>query len=105
MVLAPTGQAVQMLYGTLVAAPAEMDDMTGGEGVYFVFPDVSVRFVGRFRLKAMLMRITGGPAINVCVTPTFEIVHNRDYIAPPLTPLTRHFNNQNVVRFGLPRWS
>lgn len=48
-----------MLYGTLVATPIEMDDQTGAQGVYFVFPDVSVRYVGRFRLKALLMRITG----------------------------------------------
>lgn len=55
----PHTAPVSMLYGTLVATPAEMDDQTGAQGVYFVFPDVSVRHVGRFRLKALLMRITG----------------------------------------------
>lgn len=48
-----------MLYGTLIAAPAEMTDRAGASGIYFAFPDVSVRYVGSFRLKANLMRITG----------------------------------------------
>lgn len=59
IVISPDSEPVSMLYGTLVATPIEMDDQTGAQGVYFVFPDVSVRYVGRFRLKALLMRITG----------------------------------------------
>ncbi|EAL20384.1 hypothetical protein CNBF1940 [Cryptococcus deneoformans B-3501A] len=104
IVTSPDTAPVSMLYGTLVATPAEMDDQTGAQGVYFVFPDVSVRHVGRFRLKALLMRITGGPAVHVSVTRTFEIVHTKDYIAPPVTTLTKHFDSQGIVRFGLPRY-
>lgn len=78
IVTSPDTEPVSMLYGTLIATPAEMDDQTGAQGVYFVFPDVSVRHVGRFRLKALLMRITGGPAVHVSVTRTFEIVHTKD---------------------------
>lgn len=59
MVLAPDGEVVSMLYGTLVAAPSEMLDRAGAQGIYFAFPDVSVRYVGRFRLRASLHRITG----------------------------------------------
>ena len=59
MVASPEGEVVAMLYGTLVASPAEMQDRDGGQGVYFAFPDVSVRYVGRFRLKANVLRITG----------------------------------------------
>ncbi|OCF35504.1 hypothetical protein I316_02556 [Kwoniella heveanensis BCC8398] len=108
MVYSPEGEPVSMLYGTLVAAPAEMNDATGATGIYFVFPDVSVRYVGRFRLQALLMRITGrGPPLDTAITESFDIVREADYVAPAITDLTRHFDSQNVVRFGLPRteWS
>jgi hypothetical protein len=59
MVMSPEGEVVSMLYGTLVAAPAEMTDRAGAQGIYFAYTDVSVRYVGRFRLKASLHRITG----------------------------------------------
>ena len=48
-----------MLYGTLVASPTEMRDERGSKGIYFCFPDVSVRYDGRFMLCATLLRITG----------------------------------------------
>ncbi|WVR09111.1 hypothetical protein IAU60_006173 [Kwoniella sp. DSM 27419] len=103
MVVSPEGEAVSMLYGTLVAAPAEMNDQAGAPGMYFVFPDVSVRYVGRFRLQALLMRITGGSPLDTTISDPFEIVREAEYIAPAITELTRHFDAQGVVRFGLPR--
>ncbi|WWC64106.1 uncharacterized protein I303_106713 [Kwoniella dejecticola CBS 10117] len=103
MIISPEGEQVSMLYGTLVAAPAEMNDTSNAPGIYFVFPDVSVRYVGRFRLHALLMRITGGPPLDTATTEPFDIVREMDYIAPAITDLTRHFDAQNVVRFGLPR--
>ena len=59
MIQTPSGEVVSMVYGTLVATPAEMRDQSGASGVYFAFPDVSVRHVGQFRLKLNLLRITG----------------------------------------------
>lgn len=59
MIQTPEGDVVSMLYGTLVAAPAEMKDRAGAFGTYFAFPDVSIRLTGRFRLKVNVMRITG----------------------------------------------
>lgn len=59
MVQLPSGEVVAMLYGSLTTAPAEMVNQEGAAGVYFCFPDVSVRYTGQFRLKANLMRITG----------------------------------------------
>lgn len=50
---------VSMLYGTLVASPSEMRDRSGASGIYFAFPDISVRQVGRFRLKISVLRVTG----------------------------------------------
>lgn len=59
--------------------------------------------------------------MHVSVTRTFEIVHTKDYIAPrkwsvlnkkqwlthcstAVTALTKHFDSQRIVRFGLPRY-
>ncbi|KAL7421494.1 hypothetical protein Q5752_004381 [Cryptotrichosporon argae] len=98
-----SGELVAMLYGTLVASAAEMDDMAGAPGVYFVFADVSVRYQGSFRLQASVYRITGGQPLDTCVTEPFEVVGGSEYVAPPLTELTQHFDAQGVVRFGVPR--
>lgn len=65
MVVTPTQnslnrrQTVAMLYGTLIASPVELEDLTGATGTYFCFPDVSVRYDGRWKLRATLLRITG----------------------------------------------
>lgn len=93
-------EGVRMLYGTLIAAPAEMEDQEGGNGVYFAFPDVTVRYKGRFRSRATVMRIIGGPPLDTCFTEEFDIVDITGYTAPPITNLTRHFDGQGVVRFG-----
>ena len=52
-------ETLAMLYGTLVASPIEMTDMSGAQGLYFCYPDVSVRYDGRWKLQATLLRITG----------------------------------------------
>lgn len=53
------GEAVPTLYGTTIASPGEMSDQAGDMGVYFVFPDICIRFMGTFRIKAYIMRIIG----------------------------------------------
>ncbi|ORX39076.1 velvet factor [Kockovaella imperatae] len=107
-----SGEVVSLLYGTLVTTPTEMLDQSGAMGVYFAFPDVSVRVEGNFRLSVNLLRITGpaliegmnsGNALHTCCTNSFDIVPSRDYVAPPVTDLTRHFDAQGLIRFGLPR--
>lgn len=57
---------VRLLYGTLVSSPHQLSLRAGsrpgspsGQGIYFVFPDVSVRVRGTYRLKIGLMRIAG----------------------------------------------
>ncbi|KAK1922487.1 velvet factor [Papiliotrema laurentii] len=103
MIQSPEGELVSMLYGTLVATPSEMLDRAGASGVYFAFPDVSVRHVGRFRLKINVMRITGGQPLDTTYTEPFDVVDASEYTAPDVTDLTRHFDAQGVIRFGLPR--
>ena len=45
------------LMGTLVASPFFGQDETGEEGCFFVFPDLSCRTHGRYRLRFVLMRL------------------------------------------------
>lgn len=63
MVIAPEppdqGTPVAMVYGTLIASALQMENQEGMTGVYFCFPDVSIRYDGRFKLHATLLRITG----------------------------------------------
>lgn len=109
MVIAPTQNSstrrhtVAMLYGTLIASPVEMSDLTGATGMYFCFPDVSVRYDGRWKLRATLLRITGGQPLDTAETQEFDVVPNQEYTAPAVTDLTRHFDAQGVVKFGLPK--
>lgn len=55
-----SGTSVRMLYGTLVSSPHQLTlAPASSRGIYFVFPDVSVRLRGTYRLKVGLMRIAG----------------------------------------------
>ena len=47
----------QLLYGTLVSSPHNYRTLQGAWGHHFLFPDVSVRRRGQYRLRVMLMRL------------------------------------------------
>ena len=47
----------RLLYGNLVSSPHAFRNLQGGQGIYFVFPDVSVRWQGQFRLRVTLLRL------------------------------------------------
>jgi hypothetical protein len=47
--------AHDLLYGTLVCSAHRLRDMTGRLGVFFVFPDVSVRQSGTYYLGINLV--------------------------------------------------
>lgn len=49
--------SVRMLYGTLVASPLQLNDVFQRKRVFFIFPEISVRSRGRFRLHIVLMRM------------------------------------------------
>ena len=48
----------RLLYGNLVSSPHVFRNLQGGQGVYFVFPDVSVRQQGQFRLQVALLKLS-----------------------------------------------
>lgn len=47
----------RLLYGNLVSSPHMLRNLQGREGVYFLFPDVSVRWRGRFQLNVTLIKL------------------------------------------------
>lgn len=50
-------QSTRRLMGTLVASPYQAKDERGIAGTFFVFPDLSCRAPGRYRLHFKLLRI------------------------------------------------
>ena len=48
----------RLLYGNLVSSPHHLRNLEGRAGVYFLFPDVSVRLQGRYLLQLTLMRLS-----------------------------------------------
>ncbi|KAL4072986.1 velvet factor-domain-containing protein [Scleroderma yunnanense] len=56
----PTGDTPprRLLYGNLVSSPQKLRDLSGRQGLYFLFPDVSIRWRGRFQLGVSLLRLS-----------------------------------------------
>ncbi|KAF8492496.1 velvet factor-domain-containing protein [Gautieria morchelliformis] len=103
--------ACSELYGTTISTPHSLRDMVGAPGAYFIFPDVGVRRRGRWRLHVSLLRIAhvgsatvlrdgdaSTPMAGVWTDP-FEVLAADGYVAPQITTLTRHFQNQGVRMF------
>ncbi|KAL4063145.1 velvet factor-domain-containing protein [Scleroderma citrinum] len=101
----PTGDTPprRLLYGNLVSSPQKLRDLSGRQGLYFLFPDVSIRWRGRFQLGVSLLRLSEtdasgmmslaslGTVLATARTRPFEVVTHENYVAPPPTPLTRNF--------------
>lgn len=52
------GQSPPILYGNLVSSIDQLEDLQGNMGLFFVFPDASVRWRGQFQLGITVMRIS-----------------------------------------------
>lgn len=52
------GQSSPILYGNLVSSIDQLEDLQGNMGLFFVFPDVSIRWRGSFQLGITVMRIS-----------------------------------------------
>ncbi|GJE91127.1 velvet factor-domain-containing protein [Phanerochaete sordida] len=109
-VVGPGGQTPsrQLLYGNLVSSPQTLRNLQGRQGMYFLFPDVSIRNRGRFQLHVTLMRIpraSSGGALSVAGqgvmlararSMPFDVYSRAEYVAPAQTPLTQYFMQQGV---------
>ncbi|KIJ62049.1 hypothetical protein HYDPIDRAFT_115224 [Hydnomerulius pinastri MD-312] len=106
----PSGEAPprRLLYGNLVSSPQKLRDLQGRLGLYFLFPDVSIRWRGRFQLGISLLRISETDASGVMSiasqgtvlaqarTRPFDVLTHENYVAPPTTRLTQSFVRQGA---------
>ena len=57
-------QSPPILYGNLVSVVEQLEDLQGSKGLFFVFPDVSIRWRGRYQLGVTLSRISSKYAFS-----------------------------------------
>ncbi|EIW79198.1 hypothetical protein CONPUDRAFT_138355 [Coniophora puteana RWD-64-598 SS2] len=102
----------RLLYGNLVSSPQKLRDLQGRLGLYFLFPDVSIRYRGRFQLGISLLRISipscrtdaagvmslgeQGTVLAQARTRSFDVLAHEDYVAPGPTRLTQSFLRQGA---------
>ncbi|KAI1788279.1 velvet factor-domain-containing protein [Ganoderma leucocontextum] len=111
------GQAVRerLLYGNLVSSPHKLCNLRGRVGVYFTFPDVSIRQTGRFLLKVRLIRLPRfddpealagrngqGSIVAEAQSFPFDVHLRQEYVAPAQTPLTQYFLQQGAKMYVFP---
>ncbi|KAJ8585988.1 hypothetical protein M405DRAFT_796118 [Rhizopogon salebrosus TDB-379] len=106
----PNGEAPprRLLYGNLVSSPQKLRDLQGRLGLYFLFPDASIRWRGRFQLGISLLRISEtdasgamsiasqGTVLAQARTRPFDVFPHENYVAPPVTRLTQSFLRQGA---------
>lgn len=51
-------KCTRVLMGSLVSSPSLLKDPEGEQGLYFAFPDLSIRTEGRYTLRFSLMKLT-----------------------------------------------
>jgi len=104
-------RAPPLLYGNLVSSVDQLEDLQGNMGLFFVFPDVSIRWRGRFQLGINVMRISRaepaggmgiaehGVVLTEARTRSFDVFPYNQYIAAPRTRLTNSFLRQGARMF------
>lgn len=103
-----TSAPERLLYGNLVSSPHVFRNLQGRQGVYFLFPDVSIRWKGRYQLCVSLMKLPGsdptgtlnlegqGIILTQAHSLPFDVLSRREYVAPVQTPLTQYFLQQGA---------
>ncbi|KAI6015998.1 velvet factor-domain-containing protein [Pisolithus microcarpus] len=104
----------RLLYGNLVSSPQKLRDLSGRLGLYFLFPDVSIRWRGRFQLGISLLRLSEidasgamslaseGIVLAAARTRPFDVLTHENYVAPPTTRLTQSFLRQGARIHAFP---
>lgn len=83
----PEMLSTRRLMGTLVASPYPAKDENGVAGTFFVFPDLSCRSPGNYRLRFKLMRIDptmmlpgmSSPSVATVTTDVFSVFTAKDF--------------------------
>ncbi|KAF9258897.1 hypothetical protein L218DRAFT_705116 [Marasmius fiardii PR-910] len=115
----PMGPDGPILYGNLVSSVAQLEDLQGNKGLFFIFPDASVRWRGRYQLGVTLLRISDAASPGVLGTTqrtsglaetrtrAFDVLPRNEYVAMPQTRLTQNFIRQGarMLTFTPPNYS
>ncbi|KAH9939136.1 velvet factor [Amylocystis lapponica] len=103
----------RLLYGSLVSSTHVLWNLRGKQGVYFLFPDVSIRWRGRYQLGVTLIRLNGqdspsttgmskhGTVIARARSLPFDVLLRAGYIAPAQTPFTEYFLQQGAQMYAI----
>jgi hypothetical protein len=83
----PGQMFARRLMGTLVSSPNMVNDEKGRPGIYFVFPDLSCRTIGQYRMRFRLMRVEPRemepgaifPCVANCITDVFNVYTAKDF--------------------------
>ncbi|KAJ3576475.1 hypothetical protein NP233_g400 [Leucocoprinus birnbaumii] len=87
------GNTPPILYGNLVSSIDQLEDLQGNLGLFFLFPDVSIRWRGRYQLGITLTRLSGtdpagsiglaaqGTVLAEARTRTFDVLALNQYTA------------------------
>ncbi|KAJ7576863.1 velvet factor-domain-containing protein [Mycena floridula] len=101
----------RLLYGNLVSSADHLQDLQGNMGYFFLFPDVSIRWRGRFQLGITLLRIQSpdengvfrispqGTVLAEARSRPFDVLSYQHYAAAPTTRLTQSFLRQGARMF------
>ncbi|KAG5652045.1 hypothetical protein H0H81_006495 [Sphagnurus paluster] len=88
-----TDRTPPLLYGNLVSSIDQLEDLQGNLGLFFVFPDVSIRWRGRFQIGITVVRISRsdpsggmgvadeGVVLAEARTQSFDVVPHDQYTA------------------------
>lgn len=100
-----------ILYGNLVSSVDQLEDLQGNMGLFFIFPDVSIRWRGRFQLGVTAVRISRsdssgsmsiadhGTVLAEARTRPFDVLPQNQYSAVAPTRLTQCFLRQGARMF------
>ncbi|KAJ3039422.1 hypothetical protein HDV00_012198 [Rhizophlyctis rosea] len=94
------------LFGSLVSSCHFLTDLSGSKGAYFVFPDLSIRIEGKFRLKLIMSDLSciysgqterAAPQVCTAVSQVFTAYTARDWPGmQESTDLSKHFADQGI---------
>lgn len=100
------------LYGNIISSVEQLEDLQGNLGLFFLFPDVSIRWRGQYQLGINLLRLyRPDPAEGMTISPqgaalaetrthVFSVVDRAEYSASPPTRLTQCFLRQGARMFN-----
>uniref|UniRef100_A0A8H8CIF6 Velvet domain-containing protein n=1 Tax=Psilocybe cubensis TaxID=181762 RepID=A0A8H8CIF6_PSICU len=97
------------LYGHLVSTVEQLEDLQGNTGLFFLFPDVSIRLRGRYQIQVTLSRLSNsglpglaehGTYLAEARTRPFDALPLHEYIVAPSTRLSQSFIRQGARMFA-----